>query len=500
MLKLLVVGVDGATWSVIDPLIARGELPHFRRLRERGASGTMQAFQYMLNSALLWTSINSGKLPEKHGIEFFGATSTDVRSKRVWDVLEEQGWRVGVCGELVTWPPRTINGFLIPDLFALGPETYPADLRFLQEIALGEKNGDRTSQGVPGAVPRQLVRYGVRSGTMLASAKFLARRRLHPTEPFLSWFWRKALLQPRIYTDVVAQLTKRMKLDYLSFHFHTTDTLSHRYWRHWDPNAFEGLDKNEVERYSDVIPAAYREADRTLGRLLGLAGPETTVVVVSDHGFKPIPYGQNYQYTLKLEHLMRLLGLTTNNTVPARLGPEHVFYLKDLARKKSVVNLLSLVRISSTDDLLFDVREGDGFVSFVLADRGRDLVGCSFSSPFGEFSFDDLFEDRGFVDSGTHHPDGIIIMSGNGIRPGQTLQPVSPLEIAPTLLALAGLPVPRDMDGRVLTEALTEELLRRSPITYCDSYESGDRVAPTEAAESDESDVVLERLKALGYL
>lgn len=500
MVKLLVVGIDGATWSVVDPLIARGELPQLKRLRDIGASGTMQAFRYMLNSALLWTSINSGKLPEKHGIEFFGATATDVRCKRTWDLLEEHGWRVGVCGELVTWPPRQINGFLVPDLFALGPETYPAELRFLQEIALGQKNGEATKQRIPGAALRQLVRYGVRPKTTAASAAFLARRKLRAHEPFLSWFWRKALLQPRLYTDVAAQLTKGLQLDYLSFHFHTTDTLSHRYWRYWDPTAFEDVDQEEVERYSDVIPAAYREADRTLGRLLSLAGPETTIVVVSDHGFKPIPYGQNYQYTLKLEYLMRLLDLTTGDTVPARLGPEHVFYLKDSSRKGAVANLLSSVRIDSIDEPLFDVREGDGFVSFVLADRGRDLVGCSFTASFGTFVFDDLFEDRGFVDSGTHHPDGIIIMAGNGVRRGQSLEPVSPLDVSPTLLTLAGIPVPRDMDGRVLSEALTEEFLSRHPITYCDSYESGDRLAPDGAIESEESDVVLERLKALGYL
>ena len=500
MVKLLVVGVDGATWSVIDPLMARGQLPHFKRLRDRGASGTMQAFQYMLNSALLWTSINSGKLPEKHGIEFFGATATDVRCKRIWEVLEEQGWRVGVCGELVTWPPREVNGFLIPDLFALGPQTHPDDLQFLQEIALGEKNSESTNRRIPGAAPRQLLRYGVRPETIAASAAFLARRKLRPREQFLSWFWRKALLQPRLYTDVAVSLTKRLKLDYLSFHFHTTDTLSHRYWRYWDPTAFKNVDQNDVQGYSDVIPAAYREADRTLGRLLSLAGPETTILVVSDHGFKPIPYGQNYQYTLKLEHLMRLLELTTSNTVPARLGPENVLYLKDPARKGAAANLLSMVRIAPTDEPLFDVREGDGFVSFVLADRGRDLLGCSFTAPFGDFAFDDLFEDRGFVDSGTHHPDGIIIMAGNGIKSGQSLPPTSPLDIAPTLLALAGLPVPSDMDGRVLTEAFTEEFLERRPVTYCDSYESGDRSAHNTATEPEESDVVLERLKALGYL
>jgi predicted AlkP superfamily phosphohydrolase/phosphomutase len=76
--------------------------------------------------------------------------------------------------------------------------------------------------------------------------------------------------------------------------------------------------------------------------------------------------------------------------------------------------------------------------------------------------------------SGTHAgaPDGFLIAVGDGVRPGARLRSASVLDIAPTVLHLMGLPVARDMEGRVLTEILDEELARSRPLTFIPSYSS----------------------------
>ena len=80
-------------------------------------------------------------------------------------------------------------------------------------------------------------------------------------------------------------------------------------------------------------------------------------------------------------------------------------------------------------------------------------------------------------------PDGVLIVAGEGIRPGPLPAGASVLDVAPTLLYLMGLPVARDMEGRVLTEILEPEFARQRPVTFIPSYES---LAVTELAEPGE--------------
>ena len=76
--------------------------------------------------------------------------------------------------------------------------------------------------------------------------------------------------------------------------------------------------------------------------------------------------------------------------------------------------------------------------------------------------------------SGTHAaaPDGFLLAVGDGIRPGAMIETASVLDLCPTILYLSGLPVARDMEGRVLTEILDDDYARAHPVTFIPSYES----------------------------
>ena len=82
-----------------------------------------------------------------------------------------------------------------------------------------------------------------------------------------------------------------------------------------------------------------------------------------------------------------------------------------------------------------------------------------------------------------HTPVGVLVMAGPDIRPGIDLGAASVLDIAPTALALFGLPVARDMDGQPLAEALTPEFLGRHPVVWIDSY-GGSRRGGMDMARS----------------
>ena len=137
MQKVLLIGIDGADWDIIDPMIEAGRLPNFHRLKEEGAWGRLKSLHPPL-TPIVWTSIASGKTKEKHGILDFFSTSRDVKAKRIWDILEERGYTIGLHEYPVTWPPRECSGFIIPDLLARDSSTYPQGLRCVKELAFIE--------------------------------------------------------------------------------------------------------------------------------------------------------------------------------------------------------------------------------------------------------------------------------------------------------------------------------------------------------------------------
>jgi hypothetical protein len=106
-------------------------------------------------------------------------------------------------------------------------------------------------------------------------------------------------------------------------------------------------------------------------------------------------------------------------------------------------------------------------------------------------------EKTGFHSEG---PPGIIIASGGSIRRGTTIEGASLLDIAPTVLALGGLPAAEDLEGRVLTEAIAPDHWRRFPLTTIPTYEDGHRLPRVLVPDAADDGAVLERLRALGYI
>jgi predicted AlkP superfamily phosphohydrolase/phosphomutase len=125
--RVYVIGLDGATWDIIDPLIKQGKLPVFKKLKENGAWSRLQTFEPTL-SEVLWTSIATGKNMLKHGIidwVFINKqkiqvpySSSKKRTPSIWEMLDEKGRRSVVLGWFVTDPPDAVKGVMVSDSFA----------------------------------------------------------------------------------------------------------------------------------------------------------------------------------------------------------------------------------------------------------------------------------------------------------------------------------------------------------------------------------------------
>src|SRR3954471_9102697 len=140
-MKLLVLGLDGATWDMLEPLASEGVLPNLARLRDQGASGTLNSIFPPL-SPVAWTGVMTGKNSGKHGIfEFLEYShnplggrvnsSRAIQGDLVWEVAGRSGKKTVAGGVPMSYPPRPAPGFYLGDFLS------PSDARdFASDPAL----------------------------------------------------------------------------------------------------------------------------------------------------------------------------------------------------------------------------------------------------------------------------------------------------------------------------------------------------------------------------
>jgi len=404
---VLLVGIDGATWDVIDPMIERGELPNFEALTKRGLRGRLIAVD-PLSSPVVWTTIATGRFPREHGILDFtfpyepGTEKLLVRSSvrkvpAIWNVATEAGLSVGVVGYFASHPAETIGGIMVSDRAHQGVASSISPVSEAARITPIHEDLDRKVTMKP----------------------------LH--DRFIHWDYdRKALKNPddpyHLATDVVTgRIDKRIvadefvrrstlevmndEFDLTMTYFRITDHASHVGWLYYDDTDFETkpteLDKKLLH---DLIPESYRYMDEVLGDLVAKAGPDTNIILVSDHGF----------------------GSATGN---------------------------------------FEIRRH----------REEELTG-------------------------NHRHDGLLLAAGPDIRQG-TNDRMTVVDVAPTLMALLGLPISREIGGQVEEDLFTEAFRSGYEPNFVQSYEF-DWSSPdtSEEVASAEEQEALEALQALGYI
>ncbi|HZN67089.1 MAG TPA: alkaline phosphatase family protein, partial [Tepidisphaeraceae bacterium] len=284
--KVLLVGWDAADWKVIRPLLDAGGLPHLQRLVAAGVSGNLASLQPML-SPMLWTSIATGKRPHKHGIHGFteprpegdgirAVASTSRTTRALWNILTQSGLRSHVVNWYASHPAEPINGVCVSNRFAITPRApgrpwppsraavHPPELSgTLAALRLRPEEIDG-SMLLP-FVPRAAEVDQARDKRLLAIAVMLAET--STVHAAITW-----ALEHRPW-DCAAVL------------YNGIDQFCHLFMDHHPPRQ-PHVSEEDYHLYHGVVTAAYRFHDMMLGRLLQLAGNETTVILVSDHGYR----------------------------------------------------------------------------------------------------------------------------------------------------------------------------------------------------------------------
>jgi predicted AlkP superfamily phosphohydrolase/phosphomutase/tetratricopeptide (TPR) repeat protein len=284
--KVLLIGWDAADWEHINPLLEEGLMPTLDGFINRGVMGNLATLQPIL-SPMLWNSVATGKFADKHGIHGFieadpvngGArpyTSTSRKCKALWNILTQSGLRSNVIGWWASHPAEPINGNVITNAFGgvrFDPEkgwTFPKGAIYPPDKGLALARFK--------VFPNELTEAHILP--FIPDAAKIDQKKDKRLGSFA-----KVLSDNASMHAVATALMETEPWDFTAVYYDGIDHFSHAFMAYHPPK-LEWIKEEDFEMYKDVVKGAYRFHDMMLERLLELAGPETTVILCSDHGFE----------------------------------------------------------------------------------------------------------------------------------------------------------------------------------------------------------------------
>ncbi|GAB4254359.1 MAG: hypothetical protein Kow0079_10570 [Vicingaceae bacterium] len=283
--KVLLIGWDAADWKIINPLIEKGEMPALEKMINNGVMGNITTLEPIL-SPMLWSSIATGKLADKHGVLGFtepdpvtgGIKPISVTSRKVkaiWNILTQNKLKSNVVGWWPSHPAEPIDGVCVSNF-------YPKSNKPINE------------------------KWEMAKGTIHPKKmeKELAAFRIHPAEltyahilPFIPNLkkidqekdkrinsFAKILAETATIQACGTYLMENTAWDFMAMYFDGIDHFSHGFMRYHPPK-LDKISNEDFEIYKDVVNGAYRFHDMMLEAVLNLIDENTTVILISDHGF-----------------------------------------------------------------------------------------------------------------------------------------------------------------------------------------------------------------------
>ena len=555
--KVIVVGLDGATFDLIKPWAAEGYLPVLNRLLQEGAHGDLGSTLPPM-TAPAWTAYATGCNPGKHRLydwiarepdsyRFTPVTALDGKAPTIYSLLSNIGRKVVSLNVPMTYPPTPVNGVMVS-----GMPTPSTDVRFTYP--------DNAYQDILDAVG-DYVLYPDPGEAYSDSG----------IDAFLERLYRSADLRMQTF----AYLHQRENPDFAMMVFNGTDTVSHAMWKFMDPS-HPLYDPAKAEKYGSAIRDYYQHVDGLLGGIVESLDKDTTLIVMSDHGFGPFHkfihvnnwliregfmtiksgpvsrtkkalfqagfspmnvYNTLMQFgfgRLKREvvrgqgqDMMKTLFLSFedvdwNRTEAYSLGNVGQIYLNVVGREplgcvrpgeeyerirsRIMERLLELRDPDTRERVVEAVYRREDIYHGDYLDKAPDIVFMPTRLEyfgFGEYEFGShkIIEAMRRGISGTHRMNGIFLAYGAAIEAGVEVKDASLVDLAPTILYLMSAPAQAHMDGRILQEAISSGYQpMEAQVDAGWTGDDGDDYGNGQGLTEEQKRVVAERLRGLGYV
>ena len=529
--RAVLIGVDGATFGVLDPMMRDGVMPFLRGWSAGGVRAVLRSTSHPL-TPIAWTTLMTGRHPGNHGVFDFVrpdlqspepsytlGTSADVRVETLWAIASRHGRRVTCLNFPSMFPPPAIDGFVVPGFVpwrylprAVHPrDLYPRLKRLREfdarELALDWDIERKALQGLPESEFEDWIRF------------HMARE--------AQWF------------SIAQMLMREEPCELTAVLFDGVDKLQHLCYHLIDPAIASQHGSAWAQRVRGLCLEFFRQLDRFIGAIVDAAGAAARVFIASDHGFHAAG-DQIFYANVWLEdqgYLGWKEGTTSDHegrlTLDGHAGPETLidwsrtvaFALtassnaiwirrradrsgpgvpdEDYAHvRQRLIDGLSRVTNPATGERIVErVMTREEAFPGIAVDEAPDLTLVLRDRSFLSVLRTDAVLKPRRLPYGTHHPDGIFMAAGPGIRKGAELPPFSIVDITPTLLHALELRLPPNLDGAPAMPAFEPSWLAAHPVRYEEEGASPSLpfVAPSSlGAEGDEE--MRRRLKALGYL
>ncbi|MHC4092016.1 MAG: alkaline phosphatase family protein [Planctomycetota bacterium] len=532
MTRTLFIGLDGATFHVLDDLTrdqpGRGPvMPFLRRFMDEGFRALLRSTPHPLTPPA-WTTMVTGKGPGHHGIYDFMRTEDkghevfftlydyrDIRCETVWSIASRQKRSVTCLNFPMMAPPPPINGSLIPGFT-------PA--RHLRRNSHPKTLFDRLKERIPEFSPKELAWDFERENEI----------GLEMSEEYLARWISYHLPREELWYRVAETLMCEDRPDFMAVMFDGTDKIQHQAWHYIDPDLRPkgGLTPVQQELL-DLCMGYFRRLDGYIEALVEQAGPDAQVYMASDHGFTAT--SEVLRINRYLSELGHLVYHEVADTDAARRRASSPMAYLDWSRTKAYCatpssNGVSIrvarepgapgiqpedypaFRNQLIDELhaVENPRTGEPMIAEILL-REEVFPGAA----MGEApDLTLVMRDHGFVSirnlepvvisrsypAGTHHPDGIFLAGGPGIRRGVRGERLEIADVAAAFLYSQDLPIPEDFEGQVPGACFTDACLAEKPVRGGPATLPVRDVAAEPNVPEEDKQKILDQLVLLGYM
>lgn len=476
-IKTIVIGLDGATFKILDPMLEKGLMPNLKELREKGSSGTLLS-TFPPTTAPAWAAFMTGKDPDEHGLFDFRKplhfarkrsliSSRDIKARKIWNILNDHGKVAALVNVPITYPPEEVHGIMISGL--LTPERsskmiYPASMY------------DDFIKTVP---DYEIDIMHTKNWQFKGYMAILKKQR--------------EILTGRI--EACKYVMKKLEWDFFMVVLEDMDRIQHILWNCFDKES----EYKHLELYYSFI-------DSKIGELIEDMKDRCNIILLSDHGFtrkRKLFYVNNWLNNIGLfeckkrersKGILRRLDIfnlrrnlrktikTPNLDYSSQIIWENTkAYSGNWSESGIFINLCGREPFGIVSDAEYDELRGFIIKEIAALSNGEDgrIIKRAFrreerySGRYSniipdvllevndDFLMDenvsygtDIIAEAPYYKSSGHDENGIVVIYGQNIKGGKEIFNAHIRDLAPTILYMYGVHVPEDMQGKVIKEII----------------------------------------------